>query len=174
MCSIPKAIIVVSYPGSPWFSDCMTSLQGVQYPIVVCWNLPENNAYDAAGLYLAQELGIEEFFLLHDSTLVKDVQFINEAMKQPGCIALAPGGLMLMGKYSLADMPPLPPRPVGKRAAIEVELSYKNQVPWRGVLEPSMNDGPVREMKHGQERMRIEGDNIIKWKYHYDMSKVTD
>lgn len=164
-----KAIVVASYPDSPWLSDCLVSLKGVNYPVVIAMNTPEDNAFDPQGIYEAVRLGLEEFVLLHDSMVVKDQSIFDILFGMPGHVAVSPGGLMLIGKYVTAQLPALPKKPSGKKEAVYFELSYKNQVPWSHTLDPAFTDGNVFEVKHGKNRMVLENQWFKKYKGVYTM-----
>lgn len=175
MFSIPKAVVVTTFWTSPWLHDCLASLKGCGYPVLVCMNTVDDNGYDPAGLYFAKEHKLEEFVLIHDSTIVTDNTLIRDLFSKEGFVPIAPDGLMLMGKYVTKDLPELPAKPKTKRQAVDFELSYKTKVPWNHpCAEPKMVDNPEREIKHDAIRMVIRGDKLIKWKGCWDISMVKD
>ena len=169
-----KAIILVTYKGSPWISECLDSLQGVKYPILLCINPEGKSAYDMEAFYYAQEHGVEEFIVLHDSMVIKDQSFFEEAFGRPGHVKLTPMFLMGFGKFVLKGLPPLPPKPIGKKAAVSFETHYLRKLPASSEMFPKFRDTNNFVQKHGQKRMVLENDYLIKYKGTWDPNMVKE
>lgn len=156
------AVIVVTYDGSPFIDEALGYLKGCKYPLLLCINTKDDNAYDPAGFYLAKELGLEKFILLHDSCFVKDQTVLDTLFDKPGNVAISNGLLMCMGKFE--DVPELPPKPRDKASAVYFESALPSLIPNHSVLFSDFSDSEVREHKHGKERMVIENMFLKKYK----------
>ena len=108
-----RGIIVVTYPGSPWLSECISSLEGVKYPVYICINPKGKSAYDMEALYYAKEHNIHDFFILHDSMVIKDITLFDKVFELEGNVQLSHLWQMGLGKFNLNSIPPLPPKPFG-------------------------------------------------------------
>jgi len=160
-----KTIIVVTYPESPWLSDCIASLEGVTYPVTLCINPKGESAYDTAAFYFAREHNIKEFIILHDSMVIKDISLFDKVFALPGNVSMSNiRFLMCFGKYELDKIPTLPPKPKNKREAVEFESGFvRHKVLCDSMFAP-LNDTNVFENKHGKKRMILENDYIKKYK----------
>ena len=164
------AVIVVTYEGSPFLDEALEYLKGIKHPLLLCINTPDDNGYDPAGFYLAKELELEKFILLHDSCHVKDQRVLDMLFAFGGTISLSPGILMCMGKFE--QLPELPPKPKNKREAVDFETAMKN---WQHTpLFPTFTDCDKREYKHGKERMVIENEYLKKYKSTWSPDMIVD
>lgn len=151
-----KAIIVVTYKGSPWLQECIDSLDGCKYPILICHS--GKGAYEMEGLYYAKQHGIKEYILLHDSMIIKDQSIFDKAFEIDGMVKIA--RQMNLAKFV---EPNLPKKPINKNEAIEVECGWymEQQAP---ILCPDLVDVAVFEEKHGRKNMVLENQYIKKYK----------
>lgn len=169
-------IIVVSYIGSPWLKDCLESMREAKYPIYVAMNSKAFNNYESAGLILGQKLG-DDFVLLQDSTIIKDIRLFELFDNHLGPISLGYEYLMYMGKYNWASLVEQGNMPMvnNKREAVDMEIGWlKNYARLNNIpsLFPDFTDRQVFEEKHGKRRMVIENNYIKKWKNCYDTSMI--
>jgi len=159
-----KGIIVITYPGSPWLSDCIASLEGVSYPVFLCINPKGKSAYDAAAFYYATEHNIEEFVVLHDTMEIKDITLFDKLFELDGNVQLSHLWQMCLGKFTLNRLTPLPPKPFGKLPAIKFEGTYVRTIKADHKPFPLLEDTSVFVEKHGKKRMVIENEYILKYK----------
>jgi hypothetical protein len=167
-----QSIIVVTYKGSPWIGECLDSLAGCKYPVHVCINPPGKSAYDPAGFYYAKEHGLEQFIIMHDTMIIKDMSFFDDAFAIEGNVSFpAVDFLMCFGKYDASLLPPLPAKPTKKMEAIMFETYYARKIPKSATLFPDFDDTHIFVHKHGKDRMVLENDYVIKYKatWHPDM-----
>lgn len=163
-------IIVVSYIGSPWLSDCLNSLKECKYPIHVAINTKAHNHYESAGLKLGRELG-KPFVLLQDSVVVKDLAFLDTMNTHNGPMAFAEKYLMYLGKYIPGNWQE--PDVNDKAEAVAGELTWcRDMSHGVAVLCPEFRDTRDLEVKHGKQRMRIENQYLIKWKNCWDTNMI--
>lgn len=165
-----QAVIVVTYEGSPFIDEALEHLRGYKKPILLCINTEDDNAYDPAGFYLAKEMGLKSFILLHDSCMVKDVSILDRLFDMPGNIAFSPRVLMCMGKFE--NVPDLPVKPHDKMSAIDFETNLPSWLPIDKTLWQDFYDNDKREWKHGKERMIIENQWLKKYKGCWSPSMV--
>lgn len=116
-------IIVVTHRSNyEMFRECIKSLNGCKYPITIVVNDVENTSQEfLQKRYLLLpypvilnykdgfELGAlkaslkytdaEEFFILQDSTIVKDLQIFDTIFNTKGSVTVAEGYLQYLGKY---------------------------------------------------------------------------
>jgi len=167
-----KGIIVVTYTGSPWMSDCLSSLTGVKYPIYICINPKGRSAYDAEGFYYAKKHGIKDFIILHDSMEIKDISLFDKLFELEGNVQLSRAWQMFLGKFSLDKLPPLPHRPVGKMAAVNFESSYLRGTKADHIPFELLKDTKVFIFKQGKKRMVIENEYLIKFKGTWETTSI--
>lgn len=162
-----KAIIVVTYPGSPWLKDCLDSLSGTKYPVILLYNQPLSGKYECEALYFAAREEIEDFVLLHDSVFVKDLPQLEDILELEGCIPFGPFPTMLIGKYSLFEIEEALPEkePNSKTAAVAFEVSIAKKFPWQVPLYPEFSDANATdEFRNGRQNKRLECPLLVKWK----------
>ena len=159
-----KGIIVVTYPGSPWLSDCIASLVGVKYPVYLCINPPGKSAYDMEAFYYAKEHKIYDFFVLHDSMVIKDISLFDKVFELKGNVQLSHIWQMGLGKFNIHNIPELPTKPTDKLSAIRFENSYLRTIKVNHTLFTLLKDTDIFEEKHGKKRMIIENEFIRKYK----------
>lgn len=168
-------IIVVSYIGSPWLKDCLESMREAKYPIYVAMNSKTFNNYESAGLILGSKLG-DDFVLLQDSTIIKDVKLFELFDNHMGPLSLGYEYLMYLGKFVPGMLQAVEmPQVNSKQEAVDMEIGWlKAFARAAGVpsLFPTFTDTNVFEEKHGKKRMVIENEYIKKFKNCWDLSMV--
>lgn len=184
-----------------WLDQCLKSIQ-TTYPVYVVFQgeepdpevcqlirekgfLPchqELNGYDPGGIvYAMHHTELDEFFILHDSCIVKDNKLFDKVFhKDHKSIALSltpcPFG-MFLGKYqrSVCEMMEIPVAH-NKYHAVELEESwnreYSAKAQWE-LLFDDFHDQQVFEEKFGRTNMVLENKYLKKWKgsWHRDMVK---
>lgn len=166
-------VIVVSYIGSPWLTECLESLRDCKYPIYVAMNTREHNHYETAGILLGNKLG-GSYFLLQDSLIVKDMSFLDKANEHIGWVSFGNNFLMYLGKYhGMSHVPTAN----SKEEAVNIELTEMRELtkllnPL--VLCPEFTDTNIFEEKHGKRRMVLENQYIKKWKNCWDTSMINE
>lgn len=142
------------------------SLFNVKYPITIYKNTKENNGWELAGIQKGKET-YDEFIHLMDSTIVKDISLFNKLFEIEGNVFLTNGGYHYMGKFISKTLPEIP-KISTKQEAIDWELKWlpKPHKYFKPDLPVHTN---VFEEIHGQKRMRLENDYIIKYKGTYHL-----
>lgn len=170
-----RAIVVVTYPGSPWLFDCIQSLRYSKYPITLIFNQPLSGRYDDRGLYVAKELGLTHFILLHDSLVVHDIKQLDELMERPGCIPVGPLPNMHIGKYELAEIQHLLPElePNSKTSAVAFESRIVSKFPWKEPLYKEFRDpNATEEYKNGRNNKVLKCPLMTKWKGSWTFDQI--
>lgn len=165
--SISKAIIIPTHPNfQHWLLDCLHSLKGCKYPIVIVHNYDDNNEYEMRAVKYGKE-HFDEFVVLHDTTVVKDQLMFDAMFSRPETVFMNSQGQMFLNKYVSSQLPPSLPFVHDKRTAVNAETTLHNDIRKLFpvfVLDPDFKDGDKREEKHGRTNMVIENDYIIKYK----------
>lgn len=160
-----------------WLVDCLRSLADV--PVTIAYSTPQRNEFDVAALRVGCEL-FDEFWMLPDTTLVKDVDLLVLTLAQDGrSFSAGPGYISCIGKVCTADAKRvgLPQWPRTKMDAVNVELGWFRRYAFATgatVLDPGFTDGPRREERHGRLNMVLESDLFIKWKGTWDVSMIVE
>lgn len=121
----------------------------------------DKNGWEPAVLQRGKE-NFDEFVHLMDSTVVKDVSLFDKLFAIEGNVVLTKGNFHYMGKFVSKDLPNLP-LVRDKQMAVYFESRWLPK-PY-AEFEPDL---PVHanafETIHGQYRMRLENEYLIKWK----------
>ena len=165
--------------------DCLDSIKNVKYPILIVsndnydpseviksiqWDGPnsvdliinQENKWELGGIQRGKEV-FDTFCHIMDSTLIKDIAMFEKAFEfSPGeNVVLTKGNFHYMGKFETARLPNLP-IVKDKDTAIMLEAH------WLKFYREFRPDLPVQtdifEVVHGQRRMRLENEYMIKWK----------
>lgn len=187
-------VIVTSIATVVWLKDCVDSLVGVQYPIlIVCNNGVESsgmpvkdglkdgvavvytnrNGFELAGIEHGAEQ-FDEFVMLMDTCVVKDITLFDRLFAFPGSMSISPNFFHYMGKYVSRIVREVGvPRIETKEEAIQHELGWTGRylalaaqhgIPW-GTLEPALPViTDVFEWKNDRTNMVLETPFIIKYK----------
>jgi hypothetical protein len=167
-------VIVVSYIGSPWLQDCLNSLKDCKYPIIVVTNTKEHNHYESYGIHVGYKLG-KEFFLMHDSCIIKDLSFLDKMANTPGEYSFSSDFFMCIGKYSPKPNVNIPELSSSKQDAVDFESNWcKNlyittKAP---AIDVTFRDTNIFEEKHGKTRMVLENQYMKKWKNCWNPSMI--
>ncbi len=153
-------IIVVTYAGSPWLSECIASLEGCKYPIYLCINPKEDCPFDPGALFYAEEHNIKTFVVLHDSMVVKDQKVFDMLFEKEGNVAVYTDKLSCLGKFELKSLLPLPNKPNTKSNAVDFEIKLREKFDDTLGLVPNKRE----ENKNGRLNRVEESDYLIKYK----------
>lgn len=153
-------IIVVTYANSPWLSECIASLDGCIYPIYLCINPKEDCPFDTGAFYYAEKHKINEFIVLHDSMVIKDLKIIDMLFERKGNVAVYKDKLNCLGKFELKSLLPLPPKPTTKSDAVDFEIKLREK--FIETLDIPLTKR--KENKNGRHNMVEESDYLIKYK----------
>jgi hypothetical protein len=171
-----------------WLKDCLASLD-TKHPVMVVFqgDKPAKglkigfdythqtlNGYDPGGIVWAMEnCKDEEFFLLHDSCIVKDNllwKVVFEGYRE-NSVALANHPTifgMFLGKYRMEIAKQLdPPIAKDKTHAVDLEEEWNRkycELDYPIVLDEPLSIGDKFEQRHGRENMILENRWIKKYK----------
>jgi hypothetical protein len=145
----PYKVLVVSNNYTPDFP--------IENLIINDWN-----GWEIAHIQRGKE-NFDEFIFLMDTTLIKDISLFDKLFEIEGNVVLTKGCFHYMGKFVTKELPNLP-RVHDKNTAIMLEVRWLDGFPYKE-FEPDL---PVHslnwEVVHGQNRMRLENEYMIKWK----------
>ena len=129
-----------------------------QYDLIV----NDWNGWEIAGIQRGKET-FSDFIFLMDTTLVKDISLFDKAFAIEGNVVFTKGCFHYQGKFVTKELPNLP-RVHDKVTAIMLETKWLDGFKYTE-FEPDL---PVHsliwEEIHGQKRMRLENEYMIKWK----------
>jgi FkbM family methyltransferase len=170
-------VVTTSLYTREFLKDCLESIKGMSYDVIIVsnggyapdmsywkddWRLIVNdsNGWELAGIQRGKE-NFDEFVHIMDTTLIKDVSLFDKAFAIEGNVVFTKGNFHYMGKFETSSLPNLP-QVNSKDVAIMLEAH------WLKYYREFKPDLPVQsevfEIKHGQRRMRLENDYMIKWK----------
>lgn len=180
-------VITTSAYTKDFLADCLESIKDAKYPIIVLSNggyTPDSykllgfnlyrekmgmavgyvinpvNGWELAGIQAGKD-HFDEFVHLMDTTVVKDISMFDKLFAIGENVVLTKGNFHYMGKFETARLPNLP-IVNSKDVAIMLEAH------WLKFYREFKPDLPVQtevfEMVHGQRRMRLENEYMIKWK----------
>ena len=171
-------VVTTSEYTKDFLQPLLDSIKNVKYPILVLsnggykpqidWNLMTHiklvinpiNGWELAGIQAGKD-NFDEFVHIMDSTLIKDISLFDKAFAMDGNVVFTKGNFHYMGKFETDRLPNLP-TVVNKDIAIMLEAH------WLKYYREFKPDLPVQsdvwEVVHGQRRMRLENEYMIKWK----------
>lgn len=157
---IETPVVVGTYPGSPWLTDCLKSI-----PLGRPVKVHRTGGYELSALRTACRY-YDRFLYLQDSTQVQHPLFwdIIDATQPTWLFGWPP---MYLGVYSRTDLEPIlakAPTIVDKATSIawEVELVNRLNYPY---LWPDVRDaGGHLEERHGRTNLRLSNRFLSKWK----------
>lgn len=171
-----------------WLKDCLASIKTDHQTMVVFqgdkpakglkigfdYTHQALNGYDPGGIVWAYEnYKGEEFFLLHDSCIVKDNSLFdicfNGYYEDSVALATHPTTFgMFLGKYRMKIVKQLdPPIARDKEHGVDLEESWNREYclkEYPVVLDSELTTSDVFETKHGRENMILENKWIKKYK----------
>jgi FkbM family methyltransferase len=166
-------VITTSRYTREFLPDLLESLKGVKYPILVVSNggyrpkleienliINDENLWEMGGIQRGKE-NFDEFVHIMDSTVIKDISMFDKLFAIDGNVVLTRGNFHYMGKFETAKLPNLPIID-SKDTAIKLEAHWLKYYREFNPDLPVQSD--VMETVHGQRRMRLENDYMIKWK----------
>ncbi len=166
MARISKGIVITTSDFTNKYLHPLLDSIKTDYPIYIHKNTNENNGWELAGLQAGKD-NFEEFIHLMDSTLIKDISLFDKLFEIEGNVFLTEGMYHYMGKFVSDTLPELP-KITTKAEAIQYELHW-----YKGEKKYFKPDLPVHtdifEEIHGQKRMKLENDYMIKWKGTYSL-----
>ncbi len=185
MAKIPRGIVITtSQYTKDWLPECLASIMGGKYPILLVSNggyVPEWggmncklvvnnwNAWEVGGIARGAEV-FDEFVHLMDTCVVKDYAMFDIMFDHPGSVHLCPGFFSYLGKYRTNVLGAVGiPQISTKEEAITCEHIWNRQYldfdPIAMQFEPELPiTTDVFVEKHGRTNMVIENPYIIKWK----------
>ncbi|MDD4988440.1 MAG: FkbM family methyltransferase [Candidatus Izemoplasmatales bacterium] len=166
-------VITTSRYTREFLPDLLESIKEVKYPVLVVSNdgykpkvetenliINDGNYWEMGGIQKGKET-FDEFVHLMDTTIIKDTTMFDELFAIDGNVVLTRGNFHYMGKFETAKLPNLPIID-NKDTAIKLEAH------WLKYYREFSPDLPVQsevvETVHGQRRMRLENEFMIKWK----------
>lgn len=104
-----------------------------------------------------------EFVHIMDTTLIKDISLFDKAFAIEGNVVFTKGNFHYMGKFVTSELPNLP-RVHDKATAIMLEVRWLDGFKYTEFIPDLPVHSLNREIIHGQDRMRIENEYMVKWK----------
>lgn len=169
-------VVTTSQYTKDFLKDCLDSLEGCKYPIIVVSNgdytpkielngaeliINEWNGWELGGIQRGKER-FEEFVHIMDTTLLKDLSLFDKLFEIEGNVALTKDHFHYMGKYVSKLLPNLP-RIHEKSVGIFMETTWLDKSKNYSEFLPDL---PVHTdnfvTRYGQKRMRLENEYIIK------------
>ncbi|MFA5197688.1 MAG: FkbM family methyltransferase [Patescibacteria group bacterium] len=171
-------VITTSFYTRDFLKPCLDSIKDVKYPVLILSNGGYNpkmdlgkaklvinpiNGWELAGIQTGKD-NFDEFVHLMDTTVVKDISLFDKAFAIEGNVVFTRGNFHYMGKYETAKLPNLP-------IVTSKDVAVKLEAHWLKYYREFKPDLPVQsdvfETIHGQNRMRLENQYLIKWKGHW-------
>ena len=148
------------------------------FPCPVLYNPKGGFELGALAALMAAYPEQKSFFMLQDTTVIKNPFIFDIAIAFSGSLAMCPGFASFLGKYRRCSLEKVGiPIPGTREAAIYYEkfwnVMYMNiEKPIASCDEP-MKDTRKFEMKFGKKRMVLENSYMKKWKSNWKGFKVT-
>lgn len=163
-----KGIVIATREESRQFLEELLKSIKTDYPIYICWEGLGRpmDSYELGAIKKAKEL-FSEFIFLQDSCIIKDNTLFDKLFEIEGNVFLTKGSYHYMGKFCSKDLHNLPGAS-SKAESISRELNWLPH-PHKHFEPDLIVHTDVFEEKHGQRRMRLENDYIIKWKGTYSL-----
>lgn len=169
-------IIVSSQVTRHWLIECISRINqfNIKYPILIHTNYPDNNEFEMGGIKLGMK-EFDEFFLMHDTLMIKDPRVFDLCFDLPGVsVSLGRTYFMYLGKYLTSILQTLElPEVRKKNDAIMQEMVFNDNYRkaagenYVELMLDTVKDGPVREMRYGRENLIIENEFIKKYKGYW-------
>jgi len=178
-------VVTTSEYTKDFLKNCLESIKGAKYPITILSNggyIPDLtwtgyvynviinpiNGWEMAGIQAGKD-NFDEFVHIMDTTVIKDISLFDRLFELDGNIALTQGHFHYMGKYETAKLPNLPII-TSKEVAIMLEAHWLKYYKEFKPDLPCLSE--VIEEVHGQRRMKLENDYMIKWKGTWQKEKT--
>lgn len=168
-----KSLRGVKYPVEVIFNNCTNNRPlGIPKPFT-WWPNPEGGFELGALKHLfTTEYKEDSYFLMQESTLVKDQGIFDIAAAFPGSLAICPGFGSFLGKYRRSVLEEVGiPVPQSRQVAIYYE-KYWNEIYMNTEKVIASCDQPLVdtkkfETKFGRKNMVLENKWLIKWKSNW-------
>jgi hypothetical protein len=120
------------------------------------------NGWEIAGIQAGKDR-FDEFIHIMDTTLIKDISLFDKLFAIEGNVVLTKGNFHYMGKFVSKELPNLP-IVRDKNTAIMLEVRWLDGFQYTEFKPDLPVHSLIWEEIHGQKRMRLENDYMIKWK----------
>lgn len=175
-----KAVVIgTDYGREAWLSDCLKSLKNCTYPVIV---LTQYRYELGKFRWLKENTSLDEFLFLHDTCVVKDPSFIDEAFAHHGSVSLcdSPNWFgMYMGKYRMGILTSLIiPETESKYDSVLYETHWTEKYLYKDPDTINLFtdlDVPEKhrfETRHGRNNLVLENDYLIKYKATWSAEQV--
>ena len=172
-------IIVTNNKSKEQLLNCLSSIVGTLYPVLIYTNDYDNSGFESAAItYAYEHTDWDEFVLLQDTVEVKNIDFFNIVFEEfKGKTVFAQnGGFSFLNKYTRkALLLTGIPKTKTKRESIYAESTFHRALLNTGVFvlwPKSLKDNPNREFKFGRKNMILENDYIKKYKGCWNINMV--
>jgi len=162
-----------------WLNNLLPTID-TPYTVVIHTNTDDNNEYEVGAVKKGLELGLDEFFVLHDTTEVKDNNLFKLLFEdyKGRSVWMNSRGQMFLNKYrkEVLDKTEIPVV-TDKRSAVKSEDTLQQRYREHEkpvVLDEGFVDGPAREYKFGRENMVIENKWLKKYKGTWSPTMIKD
>ncbi len=167
-----SAIIIGSYIGSPWLSECLLSLPKNIPVIVVCEPLYECGKIG----WVYRNTTLDEFLFLPDTTIVRRHEWIYDVLRSEGesvSVNAEPGAFgSFMGKYrrtildAIGGVPNTPDKMSAVLAEMDFTKRYCTAETNLRILFPELAVGINSrfEARHGRLNVVLENEHLVKYK----------
>ncbi len=180
-------VVTTSEYTKDFLRPLLESIKDVKYPILVVSNggyKPDVSYFNNRGGFIVNkenrwELGgiqkgkdsFDQFVHLMDTTVIKDITMFDKLFEMEENVVLTAGNFHYMGKFESARLPNLP-------IVTSKDIAIMLEAHWLKTYREFKPDLPVQsdifEIVHGQNRMRLENEYIIKWKGTFQRVKESD
>lgn len=174
-------VVTTSEYTKDFLTECLNSIKNTPYPILIvsnggydpieeinalgdhfeCLQINPWNGFELGGIGRGKDY-FGEFIHLMDSCIVKDISLFDKLFEMEGNVFLTEGGYHYMGKFVSESLPYIPTID-NKNDAIALELQWLKK-PYSCFTPDLPVHTDVFEEKHGQRRMVLENEYIIKYK----------
>lgn len=181
-------VISTSRHTSEFLNDCLNSLAGTKYPILVVENLcvafpnaigldisivcNDWNGFELGGIRRGMER-FDEFFYMPDTCVVKDLALIDYVFEQKESICLCDNFMSYIGKYRTETLKKAGvPKIHDKQMAVLMETywcnTYLRLEPETKRIDPPIPvETDIFQEIHGEKRMVCGNESFIKYKGTY-------
>ena len=128
----------------------------------IALQINEINGWELSCITRGKE-NFDQFIFIHDTTLIKDISLFDKLFAIEGNVVLTKGNFHYMGKFVTKELPNLP-IVRDKVTAIMLETIWLDGFGYTEFQPDLPAHSLIWEEVHGQKRMRIENEYIVKWK----------
>lgn len=160
-----------------WLNNLLPTLN-TEYTVVIHTNTDGNNEFEMGAVNKGLELGFDEFFVLHDTTEIKDNSLFDKLFVElkGKSVFMNDRGQMFLNKYRREVLLKVKlPSVHDKRTAVNSEQTlhedYK-RVEQPVILDTNFVDNDKREEKFGRVNMVLENKYLKKYKGTWDLKMI--